>query len=545
MAHANCPDDGGMNFDSGLACTMCGVPMTSPKSIIREGSKTRWMQVVFAMFVISLFCPAFAFCSETGTTPAAGNAVFERTGWNARVNQRFMHAPVFHFTSVDGAVRYRCTLTWQHGQETGKCEVGSESPDVALADVWDTLPAPQHFDALVEALDADHKSLAGVRFSFDRIAPFAGPYRPATSGYIESGARAALWVLDKVRDDKGEQFPVLFRAAYIRILITYAESHPKTENAQRALEAACKHGKALIEGSMPADWVYANMPMSHNKEVLQVARGGMAGMAYLDLFRATGDTAFLEAAMRIADTFKKTQLEDGRWYFRVEPKTGKMLEDYTSDQAEAILFLDELIRDHARTDLVETRDKAVNWMLENPCKTFQWQQQWDDVQELPPYSNLEWFDTGLFIEYLLRHATPQNGYEKIAGDLYNYIDDQFAEWEPTETFITPGLREQYCCYHVIDWHTAHYIRVCMDFHARTGDDIYLKKAKAMADTLTAIQHPDGFFPTWMRHNPSQENPSELRDVFYGDTWANCTSYTGEMLMKLGVYLKERVPSDAQ
>jgi maltose/maltodextrin transport system substrate-binding protein len=264
----------------------------------------------------------------------------------------------------------------------------------------------------------------------------------------------------------------------------------------------------------------------------------MVGMAYLDLYAVTQDESFLNAAIRIADTLKKTQFDDGRWYFRVDPQTGKMLEDYTSDQVESILLLDELIRNHKRKDLVETRDKAVRWMLANPCKTFHWQQQWDDVKTLAPYENLEWYDTGLFIEYLLRYATPENGYAKIALELLYYIDDQFIEWEPSGEYITPGAREQYVCYHIIDWHTAHYIRVCMAFHRHTKDEAYLRKACAMADTLTVIQHPDGFYPTWMRHKPARDNPRQLRDINYSDTWANCSSYTGEILMKLGVYLKE-------
>jgi len=28
------------------------------------------------------------------------------------------------------------------------------------------------------------------------------------------------------------------------------------------------------------------------------------------------------------------------------------------------------------------------------------------------------------------------------------------------------------------------------------------------------------------------------DISYTDTWANCSSYTGEILMKLGEYLEE-------
>ena len=336
----------------------------------------------------------------------------------------------------------------------------------------------------------------------------------------------------------GGSFPALFYSSYIRLLTTYIRTNPKGELAEQALAQAKKYGQDMLQGSTAADWVYANVPMSHNPKVFQVVRGGMAGMAYLDLYAATRDTTWLDAASRIADTLKKNQLPEGRWPFRIEPRTGKVLEDYTSDQAEAILLLDELLRNHGRKDLQETLDKAVRWMLENPCKTFQWQQQWDDVGTNGPYRNLSWFDTALFIEYLLRHATPQNDYEATAKGLARYIEDQFVEWEPVGNEITPGVREQYVCYPIIDRHTARTTSVfCMNFHAKTKDDVWLKKACAMADTLTAIQHANGFYPTWMNHKPSKEAPTELKDINYNDIWPNCSSYAGEMLLRLGEYVK--------
>jgi len=465
------------------------------------------------------------------------DSTFERTGSNSHVKQRYMHAPVFHFTPAVGAASYRCRL-WEQSAANDSYQVESKTADVGLSGIWEKLPSAGNFQVVAEALDASHNVIVKTSFQFSKVAPFKGPYREGKGSYLESGSKAALWVLSDQSDVKAIQFPALFRSAYIRVLTTYARTNPRGEKAQTAIDLAKKYGESLISESTPSIWMYGDMPMSHHAECLQVGRAGMVGMAYLDLYAATRDESFLKAAMRIGDTLRKTQLDDGRWYFRVDPKTGKMLEDYTSDQAEAILLLDELIRNHGRSDLLKARDKAVGWMLANPCKTFHWQQQWDDVKTLAPYENLEWYDTGLFIEHLLRYATPQNGYEKIALGLLHYIDDQFIEWEPSGEYITPGAREQYVCYHVIDWHTAHYIRVCMAFHRHTRDDTYLKKACAMADTLTAIQHPDGFYPTWMKHKPAGDNPQQLQDIHYGDTWANCSSYAGEMLMKLGEYLEE-------
>jgi maltose/maltodextrin transport system substrate-binding protein len=495
--------------------------------------------------VMSVVCVSIVWAGENDaasqTQAVDKPAEFKRMGWNAKVYQLFMHPPVFHYAPMSSAAGYRYTIRWKDVKNAARSEQhSSQSPELDLARVWEKLPSSGPFEVVVEALDAEGNVLATTSSACRRKAPFKGPYRPARCGYDESATKAVQWVMQRKEKDLTHPFPGVLYSSYIRLLTTYARLHPTTELARQALGRANQYGKELLDGSTPADWVYANMPQSHSDpKVLQICRTAMAGDAYLDLFEVAKDEAYLAAAMRIADTLKKTQLPEGRWYFRVEPRTGKTLEDHTSDQAEAIGFMDRLIGRYGRRDLVRTRDRAVQWMLNNPCRTFQWQQQWDDVGTASPYANLSWFDTGLFIEHLLQNATPRNNYEKIASDLVRYVDDQFVEWEPVENFITPGVREQYLCYHVIDWHGAHYIRICLAVYAKTKDGIWLRKAQALADTLTAIQHPQGCYPTWMRHKPRPEHPLEVHEICYDDIWPNCTSYCAEMLLRLDEELKKQ------
>ncbi|MEI8375871.1 MAG: sialate O-acetylesterase [Planctomycetota bacterium] len=486
-------------------------------------------------------------------------AEFKRTGWNAMARQQFMHPPVLTYSRLAGAANYRCRVSWidAHGAAQTK-HLESALPEFDLAKMWqdmrpatgvgkDGLPAHDSFQVSAEAVDSGGKPLASVVSACQWEAPFNGPYRPAKCAYGESAAKTVACLLQKNLTGEGGSFPVLMNAAYIRLLTSYLRVYPQGELAGMALQQAKQYGQDLLKTSTPADWVYAHMPMSHlpnyhlpsghQTHMFQVGRGAMAGMAYLDLYAATQDKVWLDAALRIAATLKKNQLPDGRWPFRVEPRTGTILEDYTSDQAEAILLFDKLVRNHGQEDLHESLDKAVRWMLENPCVTFQWQQQWDDLGTFKPYENLEHYDTALFIEYLLRHATPQNAYEALVGKLARYIEDHFVEWQPCEDQITPGVREQYVCYPVIDWHCAHYIRVCMAFHAKTNAELWLQKARALADTLTVIQHPSGFYPTWMKHKPSKDAPGELKDINYADLWPNCSSYSAEILLRLGEHLK--------
>jgi hypothetical protein len=486
---------------------------------------------------------------EEPARPVVNPPGFARTGWNAMTKQRFMHPPVIQYRSIEGATSYRCSITWK-GAAGALRTLESASPEFDLAKVWDDLPPSGPFQITAEALDREGKVLATVTSSCQRMASFEGPYRPAKSSYDEAGAKTVAWLLklnDQALADKfakkrdlnspgDTKYLVVFYSAYIRLLTTYVCLHPQGEFAGQALAASKKYGQALLDSSTHADWVYANVPRSHTPRIFQVGRGGMAGEAYLSLYDVTHDQVWLDASVRIADALKKNQLPDGRWPFRVDPQTGKVLEDYTSDQAEAILLLDDLIQKYHQNGLQETLDRAVQWMLENPCKTFLWQQQWDDVALYDPYQNLEWYDAMLFSEYLLRHATNQNHYEALAEKLARYIEDQFVEWEPVGNEVAPGVREQYKCYYVIDAHSAFYIRLCMDFYTKTHDEIWLKKARAMADTLSALQNPDGYYPTWMRFK-SRDATGAGKDVNYDAVWPNCSSYDGEILMRLAEYLK--------
>ena len=57
----------------------------------------------------------------------------------------------------------------------------------------------------------------------------------------------------------------------------------------------------------------------------------------------------------------------------------------------------------------------------------------------------------------------------------------------------------------------------------------------MADTMTAVQHSKGCFPTWMSHTPVPGNTTALNNINYRMVFSNCSSYVGEMLLRLGAY----------
>lgn len=544
---------------AGLGAPFLGVHGESFRGCMDEfqiRSRVLNSEDIAAMLPKELLAAALAAEVEQGDWPSVPVAIKQapvRTGWNTRVHQQFTHPPIFSYEPVEGAARYAFSV----GRGTDKKAFESSAPEFDLARVWGELPDTGQFVVTARALDAAGEVLAESQSPARRKPDFRGPYRPAKSGYSAAGMKTAEWLLrenlsEETDDAAGIQnikkFPALYHSAFIRVLTTAVRENPDGEIGKLALERAASYGQALLDNRTPSTWAYAQVPLTHRAHgntaqfgaefrVLQVSRIAMAGLALLDLHAASTDKKWLDAAVDIAEALQRNQLPEGRWHWRVNPENGASVDDYTSDQAQAILLMDDLITRHGRKEFIESRDKAVAWMLENPCKTFRWEGQWDDAIVVPPYANLEWYDTALFAEYLLRKASPENGYATIARELAEYVEDQFVEWEPVGNAITPGVREQYACYAVIDWHCAHYIRMCLTFHAATKEDLWLKKAQAIADTLTAVQHPDGYYPTWMSHRPVPGNPTTLNNINYRMVFSNCSSYVGEMLLRLGAYTR--------
>lgn len=508
------------------------------------------------------------FCSELTETIIESVPKYVklyRTGWNINA-RRFMRAPVLQVKPMEQAVSYRCTIEGPvDADETTAQKVESDSPELDLSGIWDKLPPAGKYDVIIDALDAGGEIVGQVVFGIHKSADFHKAkegYRPAARGYGESGRMAAEYILKRFADNakpliaQENIYPALFDSFYLTLLSAYlGELDADDERTENIIELADAIAARMIATSTPGGWAYPHLPVSHLKgiphragatNVLQVCRAPMAGLAYLELHKATKSPALLDAAMRIADTLKSTQLPEGRWYFRVEPQTGAMVEDYTSDQANAILFFDDLIENHGRDDLAEARDKAVKWMFENPVKTHLWQNQWDDMMEAAPYQNLDFFAAARFAEYLLRHASPENGYMQTALALFNYVEDQFVFWENSHdaSWIVPSVAEQYWCYRPIDAHAGHYIRFCLAMHKATGVDIYMRKAKTMSDTLTAIQHPDGYYATFIDYQKPVKvpgKPDEIGEIEFGGVWINCTAYVAESLLKLERRLAEVAP----
>ena len=106
-------------------------------------------------------------------------AGFSRTGWNAMVRQRFMNPPVFTYTPIVGAVKYRCVVKWKDAKgEARTVQMESAMPEFDLAKVWEEMPPPGPFQVAAGPVDAQGRVFANVDAVCQPDCSLQGPLPP-------------------------------------------------------------------------------------------------------------------------------------------------------------------------------------------------------------------------------------------------------------------------------------------------------------------------------------------------------------------------------
>jgi len=175
--------------------------------------------------------------------------------------------------------------------------------------------------------------------------------------------------------DKFTSYPAFHHALSIRTFVKYW----KYADDPRALEEAVKLADWNIAHSTPADWAYGNFPYSTFEEKkpggfrdrtgLMPDKAAIMALAYLDLHDATGEARFLKAAEAIGHTLAQRQREDGTWPFRVDPKTERVIEEYSSSVIYAVMLFERLNELNGNERYKANRDLTWHWLVNGPIKT--------------------------------------------------------------------------------------------------------------------------------------------------------------------------------
>ncbi len=519
---------------------------------------------------------------EHAKTPIRAGVPGVRPFWNAHA-KAFIHPPAFEFQEVKGAKAYHFVLmTAEPGRAGRPRPADTARPEAAPyhawvapkpwlpipADIWDSLP-PGYYTLKVDG--------SGER-TFYRAAVFRGPYPAGACGYSEAAQKvyAAVYNMPQVQgwktsDDppKGYDlycYPAKILSSMIRALVRYSTGGSRscaTADAQErvppeageALRIARKMADWLIAHSQPADAPLAHFPPTYwgDRRDVAVKNAGQnmllypahAALAYIDLadvLSRAGNGAdsqkYRAAALAIARTYAKLQGADGTWPLKVREKDGSPVRANRLVPGRYILGLfDRVEQAHAggsrscatAADAIncvppslfaQTRDRAFAYVLDGPVKTWNWDGQFEDMDPMPPYKNLQ---KGCAVDTALRLFA--QGHIAEGCELVDWCEDQFVVWsDPIHNmdwkhWKTPTALEQYDYYTPIDASMGDMIGAFAAAYKATGNALYLEKAKALADNITRNQRPDGTIPTYF-------------DSRKGSDWVNCMVYVADRLEAL-------------
>lgn len=491
-----------------------------------------------------------------------------RPFWNINSSQ-FIFAPKLQFPTVPRARAYLYTAEDKNGNIH---RFRNASSSASLAPIWGEIP--EGFVRLnVESLDKNDNvlNLIGTRI-FYKCAPFPGrdALPPRARSYRECALEALrfvyndpmvqYWLIHGVPepDYPHNAYPSKMIESIIKAMIYYAKLDP--ENADNAIKLARRAADYLLSITPDGDDPLAGLPPTYSfkglnaESVNKVAPAAekclgttmmiypvSAGIGFLNLAEATGEEKYLNAALRIAEYYKKNILPCGSWYLLYDCKTGKPLSNNICIEFRFVEFFRKLYGLTGNECWHGLEMAHFKYISDECLKTYKWEGQFEDVKVSGNYQNLTHFAANKMIAYISEHFSDDEEMIAEAVDLMRFVEDQFVVWGDfpcwnpngnNDPQFSPAGLEQYFCYCPIDSSTATIMNAFVDMYLLRGDRLYLEKAMALGDNITRMQDPkSGMIPTFF----IGENCSEGRRNF----WINCQIHTAFCMMRLADITEER------
>ncbi len=470
-----------------------------------------------------------------------------------------MYVPSFQFQPIPGCRHYRYTAKDEKG---GVHTFDAEKASALLTDIWADIP-----EGVVELTvhtvkeDGSEGYLVGAR-TFFKLAPFSADLPAAKWSYKESASKALQYImnLDFIRYwlDHGVPdpayklniYPSKIHSSVIGAMVNFSVFFP--DQAEDALKIATNAADYLLELT-PKDGPMCGVPPTYSLDydpnratrsigtliqerynTVMMLYPSYVGEAYLLLEGVNKEKKYLDAAITIGEYYYKTVEENGSWYLIRDYKTGEPINfNYCDPLSHIVPFLMAL---YARTEDEKWKtlaDNAMHYMESNALVRYDWEGQFEDSTISDNYSNLTHYGATAIIHHYTKHYPDNAEKMEIADNLMRFVEDQFVLWHrpspwqrdnvDTSLWHTPGGLEQYVWHVPIDASTANIITAFLDMYKAGRGELHLAKAKALADSMTRVQHENGMIPThWMD-----------KETMDGENfWVNCMIFSTKAMMAM-------------
>ena len=446
--------------------------------------------------------------------------------WN-EYSTMFKYAPSFNFNNSSWIMpepkyfRYTAFSFTDKNQYTFNVSTPFES----LAPIWNNIPNGKVY-LKVEAVNNEENNfvLAGEKI-FYKAATFCPPYPEAKYSYKEALIKGLnfiyhqpyikSWIKEKKPNHKLHTlycYSALEVGSVIDAMLLYYKYNPENDTAIVIAQNAAdylianseKKGKPLEY--FPQVYEGENLAAGKFKNEMLITQASFTAQSFLSLYEITKKKKYLDTAVRIADTYLKTQLKNGTWFIRINRNSGKPTVDVYSIPIAIVNFLSILSEKYELKKYDLSIKKTVDWIWKNPMQTYDWTGQFEDVEANKPYQNLTKYEASRFAQYIFKNVSKDSTFIQHAKELINFCEDQFVIWEnpsmydnwgnSTATWRTPSVLEQYKCYVPIDASSTQMIKTFLAAYKATSENIFYGKAEALLNSLINSQEANGRIPTF-------------------------------------------------
>jgi hypothetical protein len=295
----------------------------------------------------------------------------------------------------------------------------------------------------------------------------------------------------------------------------------------------------LENGTTPSTFVWPNVPYASADPFSKIYQGatkweadgmrgdglhgiepdkiGELGYAYLRFYEITLDEKYLTAAINCANAlarfvrdvrpgqtaFVQSKTKLSPWPFRVNARSGIVIDDYCSNVLEPVKLFDELLRIRSMITLSEEQVKAFQnarqiaweWLysINGPMTTFIWNGYFEDIQNDPERANRLQITPIELAKYLVANPAADKNIDTNVPSLIHWVANAF------KTEGMDAIKEQTWCYEPMGSHTARYGSVCAMYYERTGDEWYKDQAYRFLNVASYMTYDNGVVavgPNW-------------------------------------------------
>ena len=222
-------------------------------------------------------------------------------------------------------------------------------------------------------------------------------------------------------------------------------------------------------------------------------------VSLLKLYEATANSKYLDAAIRTAKTLMNLEGKDGSWPFRANARTGEVKYGYTCSQLWYVWLFERLSQVTGDDAYLAYRDRAFQWLLNNPVRTNEWVGLYGDIA-----SGARSFDQWVAQEtaiYLIDRRADDPTYVDKATRILDWVNRVLVVDYGFFPGI-PGVVEQSQYRVVLTHHELRLAELYAKLWQATGDPEYKRMAIETANSVTWNLMADGkmrqgyFYHAW-------------------------------------------------